>query len=60
MEIINYVIALPFCGHGSIISLILINAPGLNSIKCLVSLQYEQYVVRPLDAYLVCWFDQKV
>ena len=42
-EIIDYIIALPFRGHDSIISLILIHAPRLNSIKCLVSLQYEQY-----------------
>ena len=51
--IINYIIALTFCGHDSIISLILIHAPRLDSIKCLVSLQYEQYIVRRLDAYLV-------
>ena len=54
-EVINYTITLPLRGHGSIISQILIGlcAPRLNSIKCLVSLQYEQYIVRHLDAYMV-------
>ena len=53
-EVINYTITLPFCGHGSKISQILIglHAPRLNSIKCLVSLQYEQY--RHL---MLIWFD---
>ena len=47
-EVINYTITLPLRWHGSIISKILIGlcAPRLNSIKCLVSLQYEQYIVR--------------
>ena len=54
-EVINYTITLPLRGHGSIISQILMGlcAPRLNSIKCLVSLQYEQYIVRHLGAYLV-------
>ena len=54
-EVINYTITLPLRGHGSIISQILIGlcASRLNSIQCLVSLQYKQYIVRHLDAYLV-------
>ena len=53
-EVINYNITLPLRGHGSIISQILIGlgAPRLNSIKCLVSLQYEQYG-ETFNTYLV-------
>ena len=41
--------------HGSIISQILIGlcAPRLNSIKCLVSLQYEQYS----ETFNTYWFN---
>ena len=54
-EVINYTITLQLRGHGSIISQILMGlcAPRMHSIKCLVSLQYEQYIMRHLDAYLV-------